>query len=132
MKPVDLRTHPVHLGLGATALAEPEFTGSMDWYEAYGARHLDDGAEGRLVNLHSFTEPWSMWEMHPKGDEVVLCISGALTLHQEKSDGTTSSIRLTPGTYAINPRGVWHTADTEEATTALFITAGEGTAHRPR
>ena len=25
-----LYTHPVHLGLGATVVAEPEFTG-MDW-----------------------------------------------------------------------------------------------------
>lgn len=132
MKPADIRVHPIHLGLGATAIGQPEFTGAMDWYEAYATRHQADGAEGRLVNLHSFTEPWSMWEMHPHGDEVVLCISGEMTLHQEMADGSTESIRLTAGTYAINPRGIWHTADTGTETTALFITAGEDTAHKPR
>ena len=39
---------------------------------------------------------------------------------------------LGPGEYALNPPGVWHTADVPEAATGLFITAGEGTQHRPR
>lgn len=132
MKPTDIRTHPIHLGLGARAVAEPAFDGEMAWYEAYGARHADDGAEGRLVSLHSFAEPWAMWEMHPLGEEVVLCVSGAMTLHQEAPDGAKAEIALKTGEYAINARGVWHTADTDRDTTALFITAGEGTQHRPR
>jgi len=41
--------HPLHLGLGATAHEEPLFTGGMDWYADYVERHVDDGAEGRLV-----------------------------------------------------------------------------------
>ncbi len=32
----------------------------------------------------------------------------------------------------INEPGVWHTADVESTATALFITAGLGTEHRPR
>ncbi len=124
-------THPVHLGRGATALAEPEFTG-MEWYAGYAARHAGDGVDGRLVGMHSFTEDWSSWERHPHGHEVVLCISGALTLHQEFADGGTASIRIGPGEYAINPPGAWHTADVEGEATALFITAGLGTDHRPR
>ena len=39
---------------------------------------------------------------------------------------------LNPGEYAINDPGVWHTADVESEATALFITSGEGTEHRPR
>jgi hypothetical protein len=39
---------------------------------------------------------------------------------------------LGPGDYAINPPGSWHTADVAEPVTALFITVGEGTSHRPR
>jgi mannose-6-phosphate isomerase-like protein (cupin superfamily) len=131
MKAEKLATNPIHLGLGATAVAEPAFTG-MDWYQAYGERHAADGAEGRLVALHSFTGSWDMWEMHPLGDEVVFCTEGSLTLHQEAADGRVTAIRLDAGDYAINPRGVWHTADTESGATALFITAGEGTEHRPR
>ena len=126
-----LFTFPVHLGLGAKALPQPEFTG-MEWYEAYGARAADDGAEGRLVSLYTFAESWDSWEMHPAGDEVVLCTAGSLTLHQEHPDGTTATVTLGPGDYAINPPGVWHTADVESEATALFITPGEGTQHRPR
>lgn len=128
----DISDRPLHLGLGATAEIEPPFTGEMDWYEGYAERHEKDGAEGRLVTMGSFSEPWTMWEMHPNGSEVVLCISGAITLHQEKADGSTASVALTPGRYAINEPGVWHTADVDVEATALFITAGMGTQHRPR
>lgn len=123
---------PLHLGLGATAVPQPQFTGEMSWYEGYGGRHSQDGAEGRLVSTHSFSEPWDSWEVHPHGDEVVLCLEGSITLHQEDPDGTTRTLRLEPGEYAINAPGVWHTADVETTATALFITAGLGTDHRPR
>ncbi|MBY8337023.1 cupin domain-containing protein [Alteriqipengyuania sp. NZ-12B] len=126
-----LAEHPVHLGLGATAVAQPAFTG-MDWYEDYGQRNASDGAEGRLVSLHSFSESWDSWEMHPKGDELVVCTAGSITLTQEHPDGRVEQVTLGPGDYAINPPGVWHTADVEAEATALFITAGEGTQHRPR
>lgn len=129
--PENLFTHPVHLGLAAKALAQPAFTG-MDWYEAYGARHAADGAEGRLVTIYRFTESWDSWEMHPAGDEVVLCTAGRMTLHQEHADGTAATVTIGPGEYVINPPGCWHTADVEDEATALFITAGLGTTHRPR
>jgi hypothetical protein len=38
----------------------------LDWYAEYAKRHADDGAEGRLVTMHSFTRSWDMWEMHPE------------------------------------------------------------------
>lgn len=123
---------PVHLGRGAAAVAEPEFTG-MEWYADYARRHAGDGAEGRLVSWSRFTGPWESWEMHPAGDEVVLCLAGQMTLHQEHADGSRDTVTLRPGEYAINPPGTWHTADIPGGeATALFITAGEGTEHRPR
>lgn len=127
----DIAKQPIHLGLGAKAVVQPEFTG-LEWYADYGARHAADGAEGRLVAMHSFAEDWDSWEMHPKGDEVVLCLSGRMTLHQEMADGETATVTLGEGEYAINPPGCWHTADIAGEATALFITAGEGTQHRPR
>lgn len=126
-----LARFPIHLGRGATAVVQPEFTGAMEWYAAYGARHAADGAEGFLVASHTFTESWTSWEMHPQGHEVVLCIEGALTLIQEP-DGEHVATTLLPGEAAINPPGVWHTADVETSTTAVFITAGAGTQGRPR
>lgn len=132
MAGTDLLLYPVHLGLGATASPEPEFTGELQWYMDYGARHAADGAEGRLVSMHTFRESWPSWEQHPHGSELVVCISGSLVLHQEQPDGTVTTVTLAPGQYAINPPGIWHTADVTGEATALFITAGVGTEVRPR
>ncbi len=128
----DITTHPIHLGLGATATVEPEFTGDPAWYDGYEQRHVADGAEGRLVTMYTFDSSWDMWEMHPVGAEVVLCTAGEITLHQEHADGTTGTVTLSAGQYAVNPPGTWHTADVAASATALFITAGAGTEHRTR
>ena len=132
MAGTSLEQHPLHLGLGARAVSQPEFTGAMDWYMDYSERHAADGAEGRLVTTHTFTEDWTSWEMHPAGEEVVLCLTGAMTLHQEFTDGHCEAVTICAGEYAINPPGEWHTADIAGAASALFITAGLGTQHRPR
>ena len=132
MAGTSLEQHPLHLGLGARAIAQGEFTGAMDWYMDYAERHAADGAEGRLVTVHTFAQDWTSWEMHPAGDEVVLCLSGEMTLHQEFADGRCAAVTIGAGEYAINPPGVWHTADISGAASALFITAGLGTQHRPR
>jgi mannose-6-phosphate isomerase-like protein (cupin superfamily) len=121
----------IHLGLGASATIEPPFTG-FEWYEGYEARHASDGREGRLVSMYTFNEPWTSWEMHPAGSEVVLCTSGNMTIHQEHPDGRITTVHLKHGQYVINEPGVWHTADVQAEATAVFITAGQGTQHRPR
>lgn len=121
----------VHLGLGAKAEAQPAFDG-MAWYDAYEARTASDGAEGRLVSLYRFDADWDMWEMHPHGEELVVCVVGTMTLYQERPDGTVETVTLDAGDYAINPPGVWHTADVSGEATALFVTAGMGTEHRAR
>lgn len=124
--------HPIHLGLGATSVVQPEFTGDFQWYEAYSDRTAPDGVEGRLVSMFTFTKPWDSWEMHPQGSEVVLCTAGTMTLHQERADGSKNTVTLAAGQYAINEPGTWHTADVEGEATAVFITAGRGTQMRPR
>jgi hypothetical protein len=132
MTGTDIQSHPIHLGLGASAVVEPVFTGAMEWYEGYVKRHGVDGLEGRLVTMHSFAGSWDIWEMHPNGSEVVLCTAGSITLHQQRADGSCATVQLGPGQYAINEPGTWHTADVQGSATALFITAGWGTQHRPR
>ncbi|MBY4637435.1 cupin domain-containing protein [Sphingopyxis sp. XHP0097] len=131
MDPTNIFTQPLHLGLGATAIVQPPMTG-MEWYAAYGERVAADGKEGRLVSAYRFTENWDAWEMHPAGDEVVICLDGSITLHQQFADGSEAAVTLAAGDYAINPPGCWHTADIDGAATALFITAGLGTEHRSR
>jgi len=131
--PLNLQARPVHLGKGGNAAVEPEFTGDMAWYAAYMDRHSDDGADGRLVSMFSFSESWDSWEVHPKGHELVLCTAGRLRLIQEHPGGQRDEVELSPGEYAVNAPGVWHTADVLDGpATAVFITAGEGTDHRPR
>lgn len=121
----------VHLGKGGSAVPQPPYDG-IAWYEAYGARHGDDGAEGRLVSMYDFAASWDSWEMHPAGEEVVICTAGEMTLTREFPDGRIETVKLGAGDYAINPAGVWHTADVGVPARAIFITAGEGTQHRPR
>jgi quercetin dioxygenase-like cupin family protein len=130
-QPFELSRFPVHLGLGATVEHLPEFDGSGEWYERYGAAHEADGFEGRLVSLHTFDAPWDSWEMHPFGAELVACVAGRITLHQEV-DGEDRTAVLDAGQAIVNPPGVWHTADVEGSATALLVTAGAGTQVRPR
>lgn len=127
-----LADFPVHLGLGASAVPLPRFTGDPAWYQAYTGAHAADGAEARLVSLHSFSGDWDVCEMHPHGAELVVCVSGAITVIQQAPDGAETRIALAAGDYAINPPGVWHTADVAAEATVLFITAGIGTEHRMR
>ena len=101
---------PLHLGLGASAEVLPPFTGDMSWYADYGETHGADGNEGRLVTLHTFDESWDHWEVHPYGHEVVLCLSGRMTLHQEDVDGNTRAVTIGAGEGVINDPGTWHTA----------------------
>src|ERR1044071_5803732 len=129
--PFELSRFPVHLGLGGTVVHLPEFDGSGEWYERYGAAHEAEGADGRLVSLHTFDTSWDSWEMHPLGEELVACVAGRITLHQEL-DGDDRTATLETGQAIVNPAGVWHTADVDGSATALFITAGRGTRVRPR
>ena len=85
-KQLSLERFPLHLGLGAHAVPQPEFTG-MEWYATYVERNAADGNEGRLVSLYSFNASWTSWERHPAGDEAVICTAGEITLIQELPDG---------------------------------------------
>ncbi|MBG7604180.1 MAG: cupin, partial [Actinobacteria bacterium] len=42
-EPARIGSSPIHLGLGATAEIEPDFTGEPSWYESYSDRHVGDG-----------------------------------------------------------------------------------------
>ena len=129
--PFRLQERPAHLGSGATTIPQPPFTGDMAWYMGYGERHGGDGAQGRLLSMHTFDKPWDSWEVHPEGSEVVIVTAGSMTLIQER-DGVETRVVVSAGEYVINPPGVWHTADVDAPATAVFITCGAGTQQRPR
>ncbi|MFZ6817724.1 cupin domain-containing protein [Undibacterium sp. Ji22W] len=80
-----------------------------------------------LVSEYTFSTDWVSWEMHPNGDETLYLISGQATLLLY-SKGVESRIEFnSPGSFAIIPKGTWHTALVETNCTILFITPGEGT-----
>jgi mannose-6-phosphate isomerase-like protein (cupin superfamily) len=92
-----------------------------------GRRSLD----GRLLGAARLTQDLDHWEMHPRGDEVLLRLSGAFDVVLEQ-DGRRRVLELradAPG--CVVPQGAWHTILVREPGELLFMTAGEGTEHRP-
>lgn len=87
--------------------------------------------QGRLMSAFTFSKPWSTWERHPAGEELVLLLSGACELLLDLPDGERPTQLLTPGAYVLVPPNVWHTARTSVPTALLFLTPGAGTEHRP-
>jgi mannose-6-phosphate isomerase-like protein (cupin superfamily) len=126
----DLSRTYVHLGLGATATPLPDFEWSPSYLESYERRFASDGTEGRLVVVSVQDETWGFWERHPAGEEVVVLLTGRLDVVQEL-DGEEVTTPLVPGEALINPIGVWHRSVVHEPGSALFITPGLGTEHRP-
>jgi uncharacterized cupin superfamily protein len=121
----------IHLGRGATAVPLPGFEWSPASLASYEERFAADGDDGRLVTIEPQTASWDTWERHPAGAEVVVVLAGRVDLIQRLGDGERR-VRLRPGRAAVNPPGVWHTADVHEPGRALFITPGRGTEHTPR
>jgi quercetin dioxygenase-like cupin family protein len=133
----DLSKTHVHLGLQGKAVPIPNFEWSPEFLEHYASEFALDGKEGRLVMIGSSTTSWNFWERHPAGAELVVVISGRMTLLQEfrktaRGDEVRVEITLGPGEAAINPPGIWHTSDVIEPGQVLFITPGIGTEHRTR
>ncbi len=127
----DLSEVYVHLGSGARVELLPDFAWTEEYLERYESEHACDGDDGRLVMIGRQDATWTNWERHPAGDELVVALSGHTVLIQE-IEGEHRHVDLREGQAAVNPRGVWHTADVHEPGSALFVTPGRGTEHRPR
>jgi mannose-6-phosphate isomerase-like protein (cupin superfamily) len=84
-----------------------------------------------LVTTHAYDADWPNWEMHPNGDEVVCLLSGSVLFILDLAEGPRSLPLTESGSYVVVPRGTWHTAKSTGPCRLLFITAGEGTQHRP-
>ncbi|MDQ6527311.1 cupin domain-containing protein [Nocardioides sp. LHD-245] len=128
---IDLRTTPLHLGLGCRSRPVEGFAFEPAALEAYADAVADDGREGRLVVLIDEQGRGSHWERHPGGEEVIVCVSGAITVVRE-IDGEVQEVTLQAGEATVNPAGVWHAVDTAGEARILTITPGPGTEHRAR
>jgi uncharacterized cupin superfamily protein len=127
----DLSKTYVHLGLGPTVVQLPDFSWDQEYLERYTAEHGGDGDDGRLVMIGANTATWNNWERHPAGPELVVLLSGHVTVIQDL-EGGHRSVELRPGEAVVNPKGIWHTADVHQPGQSLYITPGRGTEHRPR
>jgi mannose-6-phosphate isomerase-like protein (cupin superfamily) len=83
-----------------------------------------------LVARFDFDSDWPTWEVHPRGDEIVVLLSGAAEMILDEADGKRSVKLARPGEFVIVPRGTWHTAHIATPTSMLFVTPGEGTQNR--
>ncbi len=92
--------------------------------------NFDDFKGHVLVSVHVFSEDWKTWERHPAGDEVVMLLTGRVTLHLKTAGAETTTALTAMGEYVVIPRGLWHTAKVSEPTTMLFITPGSGTENK--
>lgn len=86
--------------------------------------------EHQLISMYEFSQDWGSWENHPKGDETIVLISGAVTLVLKEDEGHQEVTLEKPGDFFIMPKNTWHTAKTKEPSQVLFITPGEGTQHQ--
>ncbi|WP_156413675.1 cupin domain-containing protein [Lacimicrobium alkaliphilum] len=99
------------------------------WNELAAGKHSELN-QGRLMSAFTFSTPWSTWERHPAGEELVMLLSGAATVVLEES-GVEREVNLNePGAFVLVPQNVWHTARTQVPTTMVFLTPGAGTEHR--
>ena len=117
-----------HLLLDAGGMAERIELDESFWPDVMaGRRRLD----GRLIGAVRLTADIDHWEMHPAADEVLLRLSGAFGVALEEQ-GRRRVLELRAAAPAcIVPAGVWHTILVREPGDLLFMTAGEGTEHRP-
>jgi len=132
--PMSTNPGPFHMNdsyarLRPDASAEP-ITVDANFWQDLAAGSFGDFHNEYLVTTQSFSRNWPMWEMHPRGDEIVVLISGSLDIILEKKSGNRILPLRDAGSWVLVPRGLWHTARVNAMCVVLFITAGEGTQHR--
>ncbi|WP_147404034.1 cupin domain-containing protein [Nocardia panacis] len=117
--PIDMFESLIHLRDGGVIDATPR-SGNRDaglW--TISAFHAQSN-----TSLHA-----DHWERHPVGDELLLVLSGVLTVHLRHGDHPPTTLR--PGAYYLVPAGAWHRLTVEEPGDLLSITPRVDTEHEP-
>jgi mannose-6-phosphate isomerase-like protein (cupin superfamily) len=131
---LDLGTTYLHLSGSGDALAvvlTPTF-----WQELASGEYRSPGVariagdDGWLVARFPVGNNISHWEMHPRGDEILLMIEGAIDVILEQPDGTTRTVPLEAGAACLVPRATWHRLLPRAPGHLLAVTYGKGTQHR--
>lgn len=119
-----------YVHLGDSHVATPLEVNESFWPDLTSGK-FDHLGPGRLVSFYQFDSDWDSWEVHPNGDEFVFLFSGSMDFVLDLPEGHTTVPLRTPGEFLLVPRGTWHTARVLAPSSALFVTDGEGTDHRP-
>ena len=69
------------------------------------------------------------WEMHPHGEEMLICLSGAVAVVEETESGERVTDLSAGQVYAVQ-RGLWHRILVHQPGRMMHLTWGEGTEHR--
>lgn len=69
-------------------------------------------------------------ERHDDGDEVLVLVSGAVTVVLD-THGGAESVDVSPGQAVVVPRGVWHRVVVRQRSHIVFLTPGPAFATRP-
>ncbi len=69
-------------------------------------------------------------ERHDDGDEVLVLVSGAVTVVLD-TDAGVEAVDVSPGHAVVVPRGVWHKVVVRQRSHIVFLTPGPAFATRP-
>jgi mannose-6-phosphate isomerase-like protein (cupin superfamily) len=87
--------------------------------------------DGRVLSVFDYVAPWTYWERHPVGVELVHVLSGSVAFHLDDGRGRRA-VDLVAGQSLLVPEGAWHRADIARTASMLFVTPTPArTEHRP-
>jgi mannose-6-phosphate isomerase-like protein (cupin superfamily) len=87
--------------------------------------------DGRVLSVFDYAAPWTYWERHPVGVELVHVLSGSVVFHLEDRRGRRA-VDLVAGQSLLVPEGAWHRAHIARPASMLFVTPTPArTEHRP-
>ena len=119
----------VHLGPDGTAIPLPV---TETFWQDLTSGAFDHHGPGRLVSTYRFNADWNGWEKHPAGEEFIVLLQGSIEFVLEVNGRHEHVTLHAPGEFTLVPRDTWHTANVAKEAMVLFVTAGDGTQHRPR
>lgn len=131
---LNLRQTYLHLDGAGGALPVP-LTATF-WQELTTGDHRSPAVarvaneDGWLVAAYSVTGDIDHWEMHPRGDEILIMLSGAIDVVLEQPESDNRTVALPAGAACLVPRGTWHRLLPRAPGRLLALTYGKDTQHR--